>query len=73
MIESVLERMERIDAKMKIADFMVKEKMPYDFNIRYATVRAMEFVKECERRDLKYHVRVGGEARYYYTKTICIQ
>ena len=60
MIESVLERMERIDAKKKIADFMVKEKMPYDFKIRYATVRAMEFVKECERRDLKYHVSVGG-------------
>ena len=40
MIESVLERMERIDAKKKIADFMVKEKMPYDFKIRYATVRA---------------------------------
>lgn len=35
MTESVLERMERIDAKKKIADFMVKEKMPYDFKIRY--------------------------------------
>lgn len=48
MIESILERMERIDAKKKIADFMVKEKMPYDFKIRYATVRAMEFVRNAK-------------------------
>lgn len=36
MAESCLERMERIDAKKKIADFMVKEKMPYEFKVRYA-------------------------------------
>lgn len=60
MGENVLERMERIDAKKKIADFMVKEKMPYEFKIRYAAIRAREFVEECEKRGLNYHVSVGG-------------
>ena len=60
MAESCLERMGRIDAKKKIADFMVKEKMPYEFKVRYATVRAREFVEECEKRGLNYHVSVGG-------------
>ena len=52
MGENVLERMERIDAKKKIADFMAKEKMPYEFKIRYATIRAREFVDECDKRGL---------------------
>lgn len=60
MAENVLERMERIDAKKRIADFMVKEQMPYDFKVKYATIRAREFVSECDRRDLNYHVSVGG-------------
>ena len=60
MGENVLERMERIDAKKKITDFMVKEKMPYEFKIRYAAIRAREFVEECEKRGLNYHVSVGG-------------
>ncbi len=59
-MENVLERMERIDGKRKIADFMVKEKMPYDFKVRYAEIRAREFVRECDARDLNYHVSVGG-------------
>lgn len=60
MAENVLERMERIDAKRRIADFMVKEKQPYDFKVRYATIRAREFVRECDKRGLNYHVSVGG-------------
>lgn len=59
-MENVLERMERIDGKRKIADFMVKEKQPYDFKVKYATIRAREFVRECDKRDLNYHVSVGG-------------
>lgn len=58
--ESVIERMERIGAKEKIASFMVKEKMPYDFKVKYAKIRAQEFVKECDARGLSYHVSVGG-------------
>ena len=59
-MENVLERMERIDAKKKIADFMVKEKMPYSFKVKYARIRAEEFVRECDARGLNYHVSVGG-------------
>lgn len=60
MGENVLERMARIDADKKIADFMAKEKMPYDFKRKYAAIRAREFMEECERRGLDYHVSVGG-------------
>ena len=59
-MENVLERMERVDAKRKIADFMVKEKQPYAFKKRYAEIRAREFVEECDKRGLNYHVTVGG-------------
>lgn len=60
MPENVIERMERIDGKRRIADFMVKEKMPYDFKVSYARIRAQEFVRECDKRELNYHVSVGG-------------
>lgn len=60
MGENVLERMARIDADKKIADFMAKEKMPYDFKRKYAAIHAREFMEECERRGLDYHVSVGG-------------
>lgn len=60
MKESVLERMERIDAKTKIQQFMAKEAMPYDFKVKYAALRAREYVTECDKRDLNYHVSVGG-------------
>lgn len=60
MAENVLERMERIDAQRKIAYFIVKEQQPYDFKVKYATIRAMEFAAECDKRGLNYHVSVGG-------------
>lgn len=60
MAESVLERMERIDGKRKIADFQVKQKLDYEFKVKYATVRAREFATECDKRGLNYHVSVGG-------------
>ena len=53
-MENVLERMERIDAKKKIADFMVKEQMPYSFKVKYARIRAEEFMRECDARGLNY-------------------
>lgn len=60
MQENVLERMERIGAEKRIADFNVKMQLPYEFKVRYATVRAREFVSECDKRGLNYHVSVGG-------------
>ena len=58
--ESVPEKMERIDGKRKIADFMVKQKCPYEFKVKYAELRAREFVRECDTRGINYHVSVGG-------------
>ena len=60
MSENCLERMERIDGKRKIADFMVKQKQDYAFKVQYARLRALEFVSECDKRGLNYHVSVGG-------------
>lgn len=60
MKETIQQRMERIDAKRKIADFQVKMQMDYAFKKRYAAIRAQEFARECEKRELNYHVSVGG-------------
>lgn len=60
MKETVVERMARIDADKRIADFNAKMKMPYSFKKKYAELRAREFVRECDKRDLNYHVSVGG-------------
>lgn len=54
MGETCIERMERIDAKTKIANFIVKEKQPYDFKVKHATIRAREFARECDVRGLNY-------------------
>ena len=59
-MESVQERMERIGAKEKIALFMQKEKEDYEYKRKYAQIRAEEFAKECDRRELNTHVSVGG-------------
>lgn len=58
MKENCVERMARIDGAKRISDFRVKMKMDYDFKVRYAKIRAWEFVNECERRGLNYHVSV---------------
>lgn len=42
-MENVLERMERIDAKTRIANFMVKEKQSYDFKVRYTRAEENEW------------------------------
>ena len=60
MKENCLERMERIGGERKIADFIVKQKQDYQFKIGYARLRAEEFVRECDGRELNCHVSVGG-------------
>ncbi len=59
-MENVIERMERIGAEQKIADFMVKQKMPYEFKIKYAETRAREFLRMCDEYGKNCHVSVGG-------------
>ena len=60
MKESVIERNKRLGVDKKIADFMVKQKQPYEFKVRYAERRAWEFYEECGRRGLNCHTSVGG-------------
>lgn len=60
MKESVIERNKRMGVDKKIADFMVKQKQPYEFKVRYAERRAWEFYEECGRRGLNCHTSVGG-------------
>jgi len=58
--ESIIERNKRLGVDKKIADFMLKQKQPYEYKVRYAEIRAWEFYEECGRRDLNTHVSVGG-------------
>lgn len=60
MGKSVLDHMKEIDADTKISTFMAKQKQPYWFKKRYAELRVKEFTRECDRRELNYHVSVGG-------------
>ena len=59
-MENVIERMSRINADQKIADFNVKMKMDYEFKRKYAQTRVEEFISECDGRGLNCHVSVGG-------------
>ncbi len=60
MKENILERNARLHVDEKVAAFIVKQKQPYDFKVAYAEARAWEFVNECGKRGLNYHVSVGG-------------
>lgn len=60
MAKNCIERMEEIDGKRRVADFQAKQKQDYPFKRTYAYKRAHEFVDECSRRGLNYHVSVGG-------------
>lgn len=59
-MENVLERMARENSKQEMAEFILKQKQPYEFKIRYAENLAREFVRECGKRGLNCHVSVGG-------------
>ena len=49
-----------ISNETKIASFKAKQKMPYSFKVEYARIRAQEFYRECDARDMECHVSVGG-------------
>lgn len=70
-IDSISENEKKIKAKKsysertagyeeKIANFIVKQKQPYEFKVRYAETRVHEFIRECNIRELNTHVSVGG-------------
>ena len=60
MKENVLQRMEREGTALKIEQFKAKQRESYEFKVRYAELRAREYVDECNRRGLNTHVSVGG-------------
>lgn len=59
-MKTVQEQMKERNAEYNMAMFNVKQKLPYTQKVIYAKVRAQEFVEECDRRGLNYHVSVGG-------------
>lgn len=59
-MKTVYDIMAENDSTRKMADFIVKQKQPYEFKIRYAEIRAHEFVKMCDEHEKNYHVSVGG-------------
>ena len=48
------------ERERKIAYFRVKQQLTYEEKVMYAEIRAREFITECEKRGLNYHVSVGG-------------
>lgn len=68
--------MNSIGAKERAASFVAKMNMDYDFKKKYAALRIREFVQECDRRGLNYHVSVGGLdsiTLYMYLKKLRIE
>ena len=59
-MESVVERMERINAEERIRQFKYMQNLPYTSKLNHAYIQAREFAKECYSRGLNTHVSVGG-------------
>ena len=59
-MKTVFDIMAENNSERKMADFMVKQKQPYWFKVKYAEIRAREFVQMCDAHDKNYHVSVGG-------------
>lgn len=59
MTENCIERNKRLNTEKKIADFRVKQKLDYDFKIKYAEARAWEFYNHPDVAGNCY-VAVGG-------------
>lgn len=59
-MKNCIERMKENRTDEKIASFIVKQNMDYDFKKNYAYKRAWEFYEECGKRGLNCHVSVGG-------------
>ncbi len=48
------------NSEYKMKMFIAKQRLPYEMKVEHAKIRAKEFVSECDKRDLNYHVSVGG-------------
>lgn len=59
-MKNVFEMMAENKTAEKIAEFQEKQKYPYTIKVEYAKRKAYEFVEECQKRSLAYHISVGG-------------
>lgn len=59
-MKSVIERMEEENTAENIELFRQYMLLPYEAKKNHAEVRAWEFVNDCAREGLNYHVSVGG-------------
>lgn len=46
--------------QQKHQEMLMKQNVPYSIKVRMAQDRIRAFIEECDRRDLNYHVSVGG-------------
>ena len=46
--------------RQKHEEMLQKQRVPYSIKRRMAEFRIRDFIKECDRRGLNYHVSVGG-------------
>ena len=59
-MKSVIERMQEENTAENIELFRQYMLLPYEAKKNHAEVRAREFVNDCAREGLNYHVSVGG-------------
>lgn len=59
-MKTVLERMSEINAEERIAAFRQAQRLPYEAKVSRARLRAYTFRDECWKRDLNFHVSIGG-------------
>lgn len=50
----------RAHKKQKHEEMLMKQRVPYSIKVMMAKDRIRDFIKECDRRGLNYHVSVGG-------------
>ena len=59
-MKTVQDIMKENNSEYKMKMFIAKQRLPYEMKVKHAEIRAKEFVAECDKRNLNYHVSVGG-------------
>lgn len=59
-MKNVYDIMKENDSEQKMFEFAQKQKLPYEAKKEYAASRVYDFVNQCARSGMNYHVSVGG-------------
>lgn len=59
-MKNVYDIMNENDSKRKMSEFLQKQALPYSAKVLYAKNRVRDFIRECDKHDMGYHVSVGG-------------